>query len=353
MDLRDLGKVPRYKLEPIITFPWMGKKYTLLIKEMMESLGLKVILPPPISEKTVQLGVRHSSDMMCFPYKTNLGNFIEALELGANTLMMYDNGGQCRQRHYWKIHEITLRNMGYEFDMYPISRETIIPVLHRVTGKSVVKIINMYETFAKRLRELDAKRYQWSYDKLNIGLIGEIYSCCEEKVNYNIEQKLRKFGVNPYNTATLNDFFSSDMNINLVQVLKGWVSGDLAPINNEIFRSDSIPPNKLVYYNIAKRYLNGPVGGHGFENIYNLLWMADRGVSGVIHILPLSCMPETTVEPIINIICQEKKIPLLRLPIDETNSEANVDTRVETFVELIKRKDIAERRKRLEMLAGD
>ena len=51
-----------------------------------------------------------------------------------------------------------------------------------------------------------------------------------------------------------------------------------------------------------------------------------------------NCMPETTVESIIDNICQKNKIPLLRLPIDETNSEANVNTRLETFIELVKRR---------------
>ena len=47
-------------------------------------------------------------------------------------------------------------------------------------------------------------------------------------------------------------------------------------------------------------------------------------------------MPESTIEPYIDGICKERKIPKLRLHIDETNSPANIETRLETFVELIK-----------------
>ena len=47
-------------------------------------------------------------------------------------------------------------------------------------------------------------------------------------------------------------------------------------------------------------------------------------------------MPETLGEPIINKICSDNNIPLLRIPIDENNSEANLETRIETFCELIK-----------------
>jgi len=49
-------------------------------------------------------------------------------------------------------------------------------------------------------------------------------------------------------------------------------------------------------------------------------------------------MPETTIEPILDKICVDYNVPLLRLMIDETNSEANFDTRIETFAEMIKRR---------------
>ena len=50
----------------------------------------------------------------------------------------------------------------------------------------------------------------------------------------------------------------------------------------------------------------------------------------------MSCMPETTIEPFVTTICRENDTPLLRIPIDENTAEANLDTRLETFIELIK-----------------
>jgi len=298
--------------ERIVSLSWMGNEYTNQIKKSLESLGIKVLLPPEISNETIKKGVKHSADMMCFPYKVTLGSAIEALENGANTLLMYDSCGQCRLRHYYKLHELTLRQLGYEFEIFPVSIKNIIPVLKKISQKSTIVVYKTIKEMVKQFSEIDKQKYLWSDNQLNIGIIGEIYTCCEEKVNYHIEQKIKKFDVNPYNTSCLSDFVKDGLMFNVAK--------------------------KGKYKKIAKSYLNGPLGGHGLENIYNLLWMIDKNVAGVIHLLPLSCMPEATVEPIINLICQENNIPLLRLPIDETNSEANVDTRVETFIELIKRK---------------
>jgi len=38
----------------IITFPWMGSKYTELIKESLENLGMNIMLPPKTSDKTIK-----------------------------------------------------------------------------------------------------------------------------------------------------------------------------------------------------------------------------------------------------------------------------------------------------------
>lgn len=309
----------------IVSLPWMGKEYTNQIKKTLESLDIKVLLPPIISNETIKKGVKYSADMMCFPFKVTLGNFIEALDQGANTLLMYDSCGQCRLRHYYKIHELTLRQLGYDFEIFPVNAKNILSVFKKLSGKSTIATFNAVKDLIKKIYEIDKQRYVWSKEKLNIGIIGEIYTCCEEKVNYRIEDKLKKFGVNPFNTSNLSDFIKESL--------------------KEKFFCNFI--GKRKYKKMAKEYLNGPLGGHGLENIYNLLWLKDKKVDGIIHLLPLSCMPEATIEPIINLICQENKIPFLRLPIDETNSEANVDTRVETFIELIKRKRKAVNLKKL------
>ena len=89
------------------TIPWMGKQYTELLGQTLTNLGLNIQLPPRTTDKTIQVGVRNTAEMVCFPLKPTLGNFVEALENGADTLLMYDSMGQCRLKHYWKIQEFT------------------------------------------------------------------------------------------------------------------------------------------------------------------------------------------------------------------------------------------------------
>ena len=47
--------------------------------------------------------------------------------------------------------------------------------------------------------------------------------------------------------------------------------------------------------------LPGRPDGHGFfHSIYNTIWYGKNGFDGIIHLLPLSCMPESTVETIVD-----------------------------------------------------
>lgn len=296
-----------------VTLPWVGRDYTRLMGQSLTNLGVRVQLPPRTTDKTIQTGVRNTAEMVCFPMKPTLGNFIEALENGANTLLMYDSQGQCRLRHYWKIQEFILQKLGYEFEMYNVNFKNVVSILRKLSGASYIRIVRELFRLYGSLRVVDKAKEMWASDQPNIGIIGEIFTCCDERINYEIEAKICKLGAKPVNTVTLSSF-----------------------LLNSFLNKVHFPRKRQHYTRQAGRYLNGTLGGHGQENISHLLELVDKGIGGIIHLLPMSCMPETSIEPFVTAICREHNTPLLRIPIDENTAEANLETRLETFVELIK-----------------
>jgi len=299
-------------MEQVFSFPRIGK-YTEVFRQLLKSFKLSVVSPPPITERTIKLGVKHSADMICYPFKIVLGNFIEAIEQGANSLIMYDSRGKCRFRHYWILHELILRNLGYEFKMYPLCLKNLLKSIKKLNPDlSYLSIFRNLRQGWQKLKEIEGPSLGKMNGGVKMGIVGEIYTCLEPAANFNIERKLKKLGVNVYNTVRISDFIKVSARTNYLE--------------------------KRIYKKRAARYLNGPLGGHGYENLYNALYLCEKGIDGIIHLLPLSCMPETTIEPIINKICADHSVPLLRLFIDETNSELNFDTRIETFAEMIKRR---------------
>lgn len=298
----------------IYTIPRMGN-YTNVFKYFLENLGCEVQLPPPITRKTINLGVRNSPDMMCYPYKVTLGSMIEALENGVSDIVMYENSfGTCRFRHYHTIQRQTLEEMGYEFNMWAITSKNLIKSVREATGKSSYTIIKQAIKSYKECQKGEQEHYKYKKhnDKLSIGIIGEIYTVLEPSINYDIVNKLKGLGVDVHISCLLTEFFKHAIKRRVPQP-----------------KSESM------------KYLKFPIGGHGLQSIDWTIKYAKQNFDGIIHLLPLSCMPEVTVEPIINIISKKYNIPVYRFPIDENNFEAGFNTRIETFIGLLKRKKLS------------
>jgi len=310
----------------IVTFPRLGD-YTESIKELFESFDLQVRLPPKTTERTVKYGSKYSADMMCFPYKLTLGNFIEALNEGANTLITLNGEPHCRFKHFYMLQEFALRKIGYrDFEMYGINVGTFVSTFRKLSGKSRWEIIKrLKDTFVK-LRKIDRVKKAWSDDKLNIGIIGEPHCCWEGRGNYEIESKIENLGANPINTANFTGF------------LKERATEKMEKHRFVLNRISFLSKEKRPYREKAKKWFNDGVGGYALPNIYHLLWLIDKNIDGVVHVLPLCCTFETMIEDYVNNICKENNIPLLRIPVDETNAETNLETRVETFIKLIRRR---------------
>tara|TARA_Y100000310_G_C20683739_1_gene817652 strand:+ start:840 stop:1754 length:915 start_codon:yes stop_codon:yes gene_type:complete len=300
--------------ERIFCIPRMGK-YTPLFIDILEELNLKVMPTPPISQNTIKLGVKYSPEMICYPFKVILGSYIECLELGATDLVMYNNCGKCRLRHYYIIQDLIMKQLGYKFNMHQLRPIYLISDIKKLNNKnSYIKILKMMKKYWSRIK-LQEKDYhkQINPDKINIGVVGEIFTVLEPAINLDLINRLKKKNVKVHTF------------VSIIHLIK------------ERFGLDLIFPDKNTKK--ARSFIDGiHVGGHAIPNIKATLHFSENNIDGVIHIMPLTCMPESTIEPILNKICYDNSIPLLRLNVDETNSELNFETRIETFVELLKRK---------------
>jgi predicted nucleotide-binding protein (sugar kinase/HSP70/actin superfamily) len=87
----------------------------IFCKAIAESAGIPYVLPPPTSERTREIGEFHTNESVCLPLKIILGNFIEALEAGADTIVMVGSGPPCRLGLYDRVIKVVLRDLGFEF----------------------------------------------------------------------------------------------------------------------------------------------------------------------------------------------------------------------------------------------
>ncbi len=100
----------------VVAFPQMGN-IRIPVAAALRAMGANLYLSSENNKETLSLGTRYSAEMVCLPYKLNLGNYIQALEGGANVLLMFSAPGTCRLGNYAKMAEAKLRELGYDFEM--------------------------------------------------------------------------------------------------------------------------------------------------------------------------------------------------------------------------------------------
>ncbi|HZK44032.1 MAG TPA: CoA protein activase [Syntrophomonadaceae bacterium] len=353
-----------------ITFPHMGNTH-IVIKAILNGLKLDVIPPPPITNRTLELGIKHSPEFACMPLKINVGNFIEAIEMGANTVVMAGGWGPCRFGYYAQVERDILHDLGYDIEMYILEAPDLkftelLGQLRDLAGNvsfyEALKALNFawykikaIETLEKRfeyllprvndkflvekfydksLEAIDLAKNKKSVDKevafylkrlnslpinneelLKIGLIGEIYTILEPESNYDIMRHLGRLNVDVTRSIYISDWLNDHL-------LGGYVKKS----------------NRKKIIDCANPYLNYWVGGHGQETIGNAVNFAEQGYDGLIQIGPLTCMPEIVAHSILGKVSEMENIPCMTLYFDEHSGSAGINTRIEAFVDMLSRK---------------
>ena len=99
-----------------VTFPHMGTAY-IPFRALIEGLGHEVIVAPACTQRTLSLGTRYAPESACLPLKINIGNYLEAAELGAEAIVMAGGIGPCRFGFYAYVQQEILRDIGCDMEM--------------------------------------------------------------------------------------------------------------------------------------------------------------------------------------------------------------------------------------------
>lgn len=353
-----------------VTFPHMGNMHVVL-KTVFNGLKIETVPPPPITKRTLELGMKYSPEFACMPMKINVGNFIEALELGADTIVMGGGWGPCRFGFYAQVERDILKDLDFDFHMVileaPDSRINELFKQVKSLGKNVsllqaikalkfgwdklnalevvekqfeyclprvtekVRAEKIYQRAIAAIDLADTKEqcYKSAYEgagamqalpidnptPLKIGLVGEIYTILEPAANYEIIRLLGHMGVEVQRSIYLSD----------------WINDHL--LGGHIKKTD----HKSVIAS-AQPYLNYWVGGHGQETVGNTVGFARQKCDGVIQIGPLTCMPEIVAQAILPMVSAKEDIPCMTLWFDELSGTAGIQTRLEAFTDMIYRR---------------
>ena len=344
-----------------ISFPRYAE-YNCAFKYIVEqALGCKYVMPPALTKRTMELGAKYSPEFVCTPFKTTLGNMIESLEAGADTLLM--THGLCRLGYYGELQEQILKDLGYKFDFINLSeydmskKKEYIRIVRRINprvnpakflaefmeGVRMVEYLDeltgeyyknrgfdasggdydqayrefltaMYtarcradveEGYRAARRAMQAVPIEKPLRPLRVGLVGEFYTVMDAFSNLELERKLSGMGVEVHR----------------------WMN-----VTHQFLQYSGGQKNMHVKIEDLCRYEMGPTST---ANIWYARECAERGFDGIIHIKSAACTPEIDVMPVLQNISADYKIPVLYLTYDAQTSDVGLMTRREAFYDMI------------------
>ena len=78
-----------------VGYPKLGNYYIPiynLLNNLVDKENVEIILEDKMTPDIIKKGANNSPDFICTPFKYNMGNFINALENGANVLIQAGGG---------------------------------------------------------------------------------------------------------------------------------------------------------------------------------------------------------------------------------------------------------------------
>lgn len=343
----------------------MGNYYIPIYYLIKNITHKEVMIPPKITKKTIELGSKYSPDYVCVPFKYNLGNFIEAMDNGANIILQA--GGGCRYGYYAELQEQILKDLNYEFEfinlidknhvsiknIYKFAKKlnpklnpfnfvyhalnTIIMIvcmdklskyprenmgfeLEKNSFKKTeqnflnelkdlkqtpLKIIKNYFKYKKRFQSIKINKPK---NCIKIGIVGELYSIMEPFCSNHIEQKLANYGIEVHRFTTLT-YLLIQKKFNIKRLLKK-----------------------------GKKYLKYHLGADATESVVLSMQLAQKNYDGIVHIKSFGCTPELNAMTILEKISNDYDIPIIYFSFDSEDSDVAVDTRLEAFYDMLKQK---------------
>ncbi len=341
----------------IFRYAYYAPAFKYLVEQVFDCEYLEL---PKSTKRTAELGIQASTDDVCAPFKHMMGDWIEALEMGADIIVQ--SGGPCRLGYYGEMQEKILRDMGYDFTMLNFSHG--IDQGYFGWGKEVIKLVNpdidipygikqllavghmmslldkardiymaeggfevergstkrvwekMMDSFSvcTNAKEIDAVFTQFKADMrgvervkpewpIRIGIVGELYTAIDENSNLDLDEKLMGMGVEVHRMLNFTNRYTHYNEENMRRGIAEYVTYDMGPTSTMTLAA-------------AKRYM-------------------EDGFDGIIHAKSAGCTPEIDCIPVLQRLSEDNRIPVLYLTYDTETSDTGLMTRLEAFYDML------------------
>lgn len=296
-------------------------KHELLWKTFLEEIGTEVIISPETNKKILEKGAQYSIDENCLSAKVYMGH-VDWLRGKVDYVFVPRIASYCNQTHtcvkFFAMPD-TVRNtfrdikvITYNLDIKKGKTEKAgFLKLGLAFNKNILQVMSSYEKAKKMQLEYEKEQYETQNkvldkeEKLKILMVAHPYNMYDKLIGYPVKNYLKKLDVEV-------------------------IFADKADKNRAVEASYKISESLYWTYN---------------QEILGAIELYKNKIDGVIFLTTFPCGPDSLVNDLCSM--KIKNIPCSYIVIDELQGETGIQTRLESFVDIVSARKNS---KRLQMI---
>ena len=312
-------------------------RYFPFWKKLFEELGVELILSPPTNKKIVEEGVTHGFGELCIPVKIYYGHVLKLVRENPDLdyIFVPRYVSEVKEAFFCpkflslpdiiKILPGIPKILNFEVNVKEFPLATSVVELGKELGRTQNQSLDAYR---------EAQKYFDEYHKfLRDGAsVNHALRLVERNRPFTLPKKKQKGDLKFLLLGHGYNIFDTFINLDFQKKLQDQGA--------EVFTIENMPESvfkKPVIIN--KRLRNYWV--HEEEIMQSIRYFLTKGrgeIDGVIFLISFACGPDSLISELIMRDMKVVGLPFLEIIMDEHSGEAGLLTRVESFVEMVRRK---------------
>ena len=284
-------------------------KYGILWKTFFNQLNCQVIISPPTNKDILNLGVNNTIDECCLSYKIYTGHVLSLIDKCDYILI-------TRICDFGKKNKVCTRYNGiYDDIKYLINQSQIL--------------------------EYNIEHTKFQYELLGFIKIG--FKITKNPIKILKSYLIAKRKQNNYNQSkeneTKNKLIKTNKKILIIShfynIKDGFLTKDIIDYINKnnitIIYSNQLNSKTTIKFS---EYFSNTLYWKYSKEMVGALYYCKNMIDGIIFISTYPCSIDTLVNNLI--ISKNKDLPTLNIIIDENTSFVNLETKLESYIDIIK-----------------
>jgi len=315
-------------------------RYYPFWKKLLEELDVEIVLSPPTNKKIVEEGVTHGFGELCIPVKIYYGQVLKLIREHPDLdyLFVPRYVAEVKEAYFCpkfislpdviKILPGVPKILNFEVNVKEFPIATSVIELGKELGKTQNQSLKAYR---------EAQNYFEDYHKfLRQGAsVNHALRLVQRNIPFKLPKKKSKGDIKFLLLGHAYNIFDTFINLDFQKKLKDQ--------GVEVITIENLP--EFIF---KEPVIVNPKGGglrnywkHEEEIMQSIRYFLTKGrdeIDGVIFLVSFACGPDSLISELIMRDMRVVGLPFLEITMDEHSGEAGLLTRVESFVEMVRRK---------------